>query len=142
MCTACNICEMFDCTYTHTHTHICIYIYIYIYICVCVYIFIYLFIIVFQFYHRVIVHLRSNLLLLVVVVVLVFRSAVAVRATCPAHLILLDFITLMLFVEQYRSLTPHYAVFSTPLLPRPSQTQIFPSTPYSQTPSAYVPPAM
>jgi hypothetical protein len=37
---------------------------------------------------------------------------------------------------------PHYGVFSTPLLPRPSNPQIFPSTPYSQTPSAYVPPSM
>jgi hypothetical protein len=31
----------------------------------------------------------------------------------------------------------HYEVFSTPLLPRPSKSQIFSSTPYSQTPSAY-----
>jgi hypothetical protein len=32
----------------------------------------------------------------------------------------------------------HYKVFSTPLLPRPSKAQTFFSTPYSQTPSAYV----
>jgi len=38
-------------------------------------------------------------------------------ATCPAHLILLDFITRTILGEQYRSLT-HYAVFSTPLSPR------------------------
>jgi hypothetical protein len=37
---------------------------------------------------------------------------------------------------------PHYEVFSTPLLPRPSYTLIFSSTPDSQTPSAYVPPSM
>ena len=33
---------------------------------------------------------------------------------------------------------PHYVFFSTPLLPRPSWAQII-STPYSQTPSAYLP---
>ena len=37
---------------------------------------------------------------------------------------------------------PHYVVFSNPLFPRPSYAQIFPSAPYSQTPSAYVPPSM
>jgi len=37
---------------------------------------------------------------------------------------------------------PHYVVFSTPLLPRPSQAQISSSAPYSQTPSAYVRPSM
>ena len=37
---------------------------------------------------------------------------------------------------------PHYVVFSTHLLPRPSKAQIFSSTPYFQTPSAYVPPSM
>jgi len=36
---------------------------------------------------------------------------------------------------------PNYVVFSTPLLPRPSQAQIFSSAPYSQTPSTYVPPS-
>ena len=53
-----------------------------------------------------------------------------IRATCPAHL--LDSISRTTFVEQ----APNYVVFSTPLYPRPSQAQIFPSTPYSQsTPS-------
>jgi len=33
---------------------------------------------------------------------------------------------------------PHYVVFSAPLLPRPSQAQMFSSAPYSQTPTAYV----
>jgi hypothetical protein len=37
---------------------------------------------------------------------------------------------------------PHYVVFSTPLLPRPSSAQIFSSTPYFQTPSVCVPPSM
>jgi hypothetical protein len=35
---------------------------------------------------------------------------------------------------------PHYVLFSTPLLPRPSYAQIFYLAPYSQTPSAYIPP--
>jgi hypothetical protein len=42
--------------------------------------------------------------------------------------------------EEYRSLSSLLCIFSTPLLPRPSQVKIFSSTPYSQTPSAYVPP--
>ena len=37
---------------------------------------------------------------------------------------------------------PHYAVSSTPLLPRPSYAQIFSSAPCSRTPSAFVPPSM
>jgi len=37
---------------------------------------------------------------------------------------------------------PNYAASSTPLLPCPSQDQIFSSVPYSQTPSACVPPSM
>jgi len=36
---------------------------------------------------------------------------------------------------------PNYVVFSAPLLPRPSQAQIFSLAPYSQTPSTYVPPS-
>ena len=35
----------------------------------------------------------------------------------------------------------HYVVFSVPLVPRPSQSQIFSSTHYSQTTSAYVRPS-
>ena len=37
---------------------------------------------------------------------------------------------------------PQCVVSSNPLLPHPSQAQIFSSTPYSQTPSAYVTPLM
>ena len=42
------------------------------------------------------------------------------RATMPAHLILLDFITRTILGDGYRSLTPRYAVSSIPPLPRPS----------------------
>jgi hypothetical protein len=40
------------------------------------------------------------------------------RATCPAHLSLLDLITRTILGEDYRSLRS-----SIPLLPRPSETQ-------------------
>ena len=42
-------------------------------------------------------------------------------------------------IDPVHATTSH--ISSTSLLPRPSETQIF-SSPYSQTPSAYVPPSM
>ena len=65
-----------------------------------------------------------------------------IRATCPAHLILLDFITRKILDEQYRSLSSSLCSFlHSSAIPHPCKTQIF-STPYSQTPWAYVPPSM
>ena len=43
-----------------------------------------------------------------------------IRATCPAHLILLDFITRTILGEDTDHLAPRYAVSSIPPLPRPS----------------------
>ena len=43
-----------------------------------------------------------------------------IRTTCPAHLILLDFITRTILGEVYNHEAHHYVVFSIPLLPRPS----------------------
>jgi len=48
-----------------------------------------------------------------------------IRATCPAHLIILDLITRTLLDEQYRSLSSNYVISSTPLLTRPSWVHIF-----------------
>jgi hypothetical protein len=45
-----------------------------------------------------------------------------IRATCPAHLSLLHFITRMIFGESTEHKALCYAVFSTPLLPHPGMT--------------------
>jgi hypothetical protein len=47
-----------------------------------------------------------------------------VRATCPAHLILLDFITQTMFGEEYRSLSTSLCSFLHCPLPQPSKAQI------------------
>ena len=46
------------------------------------------------------------------------------------------------WVRSTNHLAPRYAISSIPPLPRPSQVQIFSSTPYFQTRSASFPPAM
>ena len=43
-----------------------------------------------------------------------------IRATCPAHLILLDFITAQYWMRCKNHLAPRYAISSIPPLPRPS----------------------
>ena len=56
------------------------------------------------------------------------------RATCPAHRILLDYITLQYWVRCTNHLAPRYAISSIPPLTRPSQIHpniIHPSTPRS-----------
>ena len=62
-------------------------------------------------------------------------------ATCPAHLILLDLITRTILGEQFRSLSSSLcSLFHSPVTSS-LLGLIFSSTPYSQTPSAYVPPS-
>jgi hypothetical protein len=67
-------------------------------------------------------------------------SSFSMRATCPAHLILLDLITLTYSVKNIVCEVHHYAIFSTISL-LPFQVQISSSTLCSQKPSVYVPPS-
>jgi hypothetical protein len=63
----------------------------------------------------------------------------SIRATCPAQVILLDLIILIILVEDK---APHYTVFSNLLSLHLSSIQIFSSALCSQTPSVHVPPLM
>ena len=64
------------------------------------------------------------------------------RATRPAHLGLVDLTLEYYLVRSTERKAPRYVFFSTPLLPRPSYTQISPSAPYCRKLSAYGPPLM
>jgi len=63
-----------------------------------------------------------------------------IHATCPAHLIRLDFITQTILGE-YISLSSSLCSFLHSLVTSSLLAKIF-STPYSQTPSTYVPPSV
>jgi hypothetical protein len=62
-----------------------------------------------------------------------------IQATCTAHLILLNFIILIIFGESTSYEAPHYAVFSNLLSLHLSLVQIFSSAACSQMPHVYVP---
>jgi hypothetical protein len=65
-----------------------------------------------------------------------------IYATCPAHPILFDLITRTILGEEYRLLSSSLCSFLYSLVILFLLGQIFSSTPYSQIPSAYVPPSM
>ena len=62
-----------------------------------------------------------------------------IRATCPAHLILLDLIPRAILGEEYRSLSFSLRSFLHSPVTSFLHAQLFSSAPYSQTTSAYVP---
>ena len=70
------------------------------------------------------------------------------RFLFPMHAIRpVQFIVLLWSIEQYLVMiidhkAPHYTVCSTPVLPRPSWTQMSSSAPYSRTSSPYIPLSM
>ena len=64
----------------------------------------------------------------------------SVRATCPAHLVVLIFIVRMIFVGGTNHKAPQHVIFSYLLLRIPSAAQIPPPAPYSRTSLASVPP--
>ena len=60
--------------------------------------------------------------------------------TCPFKSSVFDHPNIWWGIPAYKA--PRHVVFSTPLLPSPSSTQISSSALYSQTPSAYISPSM
>jgi hypothetical protein len=65
-----------------------------------------------------------------------------VHATCPAHHILLDLITQIIFGEGLESWSFSFAVSTSVLLLPPSQAQLSFSAPYFRTHSACVLPSV
>ena len=67
----------------------------------------------------------------------VYDCSLPIRATCPAHLIFLDFITQTIMGKQYRSLSSSLCSFLHSHVTSSLLCSIF-STPYSQTASPYL----
>ena len=65
----------------------------------------------------------------------------SIQATCPAHLNLLDLITLTILGERYKFEVPHCGAFSTPHS-HPSWAQTFASGSCFQIPLACIPPLL
>jgi hypothetical protein len=70
------------------------------------------------------------------------RFLFPIHAIRPAQFILLIWSTEQHLVMNIDHKAPHYTVCSTPVLPRPSWTQMSSSAPYSRTSSPYIPLSM
>ena len=70
------------------------------------------------------------------------RFLFPMHAIWPVQIIVLLWSTEQYLVMNIDHKAPHYTDCSTPLLPRPSWTQMSSSAPYSRTSSVYIPPSM
>ena len=71
-----------------------------------------------------------------------YASPLPIRATCPVHHILLDFITLKILFKQYRSLSSSLCSFLHSHLTSSLLGPNILVTPYFYTPSACIPPSV